>query len=198
MASRYKPAAGSGTKAPPPLIDSVFGLVLGCTRRKPAAGMPRRLAALFRELSQDPPPREPDDIEDLIWAHWIAHPNTQASSTMAAAIEAIDAGAFDLARPMLDRIIAQEPGWAEAWNKRATLAFIEKRDGDALVDIEQTLLIEPRHFGAVSGFGQICLRAARFGEARAAFQVALVINPHLQGLREAVVELTEAPALLFH
>jgi hypothetical protein len=198
MGSRYKAGAGSGAKAPPPLIDSVFDVEVACPGRKPAAGLPRRLAGLFRDLTRDPPPREPDDIEDLIWAHWIAHPTGSACSLMTAAIEAIDAGALDLARPMLDRLVEAQPGWAEAWNKRATLAFIEKRDGDALHDIRETLLLEPRHFGAVSGFGQICLRAARFTEARAAFQVALAINPHLRGLREAVAELSEAPSVLFH
>ena len=189
----------SAKRRPPPSdpsINGVLGLVLESPRRAPAPHAGRRLESLFRELSKDEPTRAPDDIEDLIWSHWISHPHPEAENTMTAAVEAIAAGAYDLARPLLDRLIADYPDWAEAWNKRATLAFIEKRDADALADIEQTLSREPRHFGAISGFGQICLRHGRMREARAAFQIALAINPHLDGLREAVRDLAGFPRTL--
>jgi Flp pilus assembly protein TadD len=91
----------------------------------------------------------------------------------------------------------EHPTWPEAWNKRATLAFIEKRDAECLADIARVLELEPRHFGAVSGFGQICLRRGHLNEARAAFQVALAINPHLQGLREIITDLSPE-ALMLH
>ena len=60
---------------------------------------------------------------------------------------------------------------------------------DALASIARTLQLEPRHFGAMAGFGQICLRHGRKQEARAAFQTALAVNPHLQGLPELISEL---------
>jgi predicted Zn-dependent protease len=170
-------------------FDDLLALVLTLDGRAPCASLPRRLSGLFVDLARRDPERDPEELVDLIWAHWISHRDGCACSTMAAAIEAMDLGAFDLARPMLDRLFASQPGWPEAWNKRGTLAFIEKRDGDALGDIERTLLLEPRHFGAVSGFGQICLRHGRLAEARAAFQVALAINPHLLGLGEAIADI---------
>jgi hypothetical protein len=55
---------------------------------------------------------------------------------------------------------------------------------------------DPRHFGAVSGFGQICLRNGFLNEARAAFQVALSLNPHLQGLREIIDDLNPQTLML--
>lgn len=174
---------------PPGMVDEAFALVLSLPGRRPAAGQARRLEALFRELASEDPPRDPEEISDLIWAHWIAHNDQGASGAMAAAIEAMGLGEFDLARPILDRLVESEPRWSEAWNKRATLAFIEKRDEDALADITRTLLLEPRHFGAVSGFGQICVRQGRLTEARAAFQVALAINPWLDGVSEAIDQL---------
>jgi hypothetical protein len=50
----------------------------------------------------------------------------------------------------------------------------------------ETLRLEPRHFGAVSGFAQICLRRGYLEEARASFQMALRINPHLQGVGDII------------
>ncbi|MFO1149840.1 MAG: tetratricopeptide repeat protein [Alsobacter sp.] len=183
---------------PTGLFDGLFELVLSLPRREPCSSSPRRLASLFRDLARQEPERDPEELSDLIWAHWIAHRDRTACSTMCAAIEAMDHGAFDLARTILDRLVESQPGWAEAWNKRGTLAFIERRDADALGDIERTLVLEPRHFGAVSGFGQICLRHGRLAEAKAAFQMALAINPHLCGLSEAIDEIGWATRSQFH
>jgi tetratricopeptide (TPR) repeat protein len=177
-------------------IDGVLSIVLDVPHRSPCSAQPRRLDSLFRELAKDRPSHSPDDIENLIWALWINHPKAESTADMNAAVEAISMGAFDLARPLLDRIIERHPDWAEAWNKRATLSFIERRDAECLSDIAQTLILEPRHFGAIAGFGQICLRHGQISEAKAAFQIALAINPHLEGLREVIEELRVPPVTL--
>lgn len=172
-----------------PAIDRVLGLLADLPTRPTVPSAPRRLEALFRDLAAPLPPASADAIEELIWAVWISHPQRDAENDMAAALEAIAAGALDLAKPILDRLVTAHPDWAEAWNKRATLAFIERRDEDALGDIGETLRREPRHFGAIAGFAQICLRHGRLGEARAAFRLALAINPHLVGVQDVVDEL---------
>ncbi|AWM88887.1 tetratricopeptide repeat protein [Microvirga sp. 17 mud 1-3] len=177
-------------------LDSVFGLILDLPSRRPAPDMPARLEGLFQELAQEQGPRPPEEVEDMIWAIWASHEDEAAEETMAEAIDALASGALKQARPLLDRLVARHPGWAEAWNKRATLSFIEKRDADSLADIARTLELEPRHFGAVSGFGQICLRQGRLNEARAAFQIALSINPHLEDLREMLEDLAPENLML--
>jgi Flp pilus assembly protein TadD len=180
-----------------PAIDSVLGLILD--RREPGGardGVQRRLSRLLAELARPDPARSPDELEDLVWALWISHPDPAAESLMAQAVNALATGKFATARPLLDELVAHYPDWAEAWNKRATLAFVEDRDADAVADITQTLLLEPRHFGAVAGFGQICLRHGHVHEARAAFAVALALNPHLDSIREMVDEFSAAPSTL--
>ena len=170
-------------------FDDVFALVLSAREREPAAALPGRLKSLFHELALQSPPRPADDIEELIWALWISHPDATAAHDMGVASQAMAAGRAGIAAPLLDRMTHDHPDWAEAWNKRATLAFIQRRDMDALASIARTLQLEPRHFGAMAGFGQICLRHGRKQEARAAFQIALAVNPHLQGLPELISEL---------
>ncbi|QFU14892.1 tetratricopeptide repeat protein [Microvirga thermotolerans] len=177
-------------------LDSVFGLVLELPARSPAPEAPARLDALFAELARASGARPAEEIQDMIWAIWTSHEDGEAEATMAEAIAALSSGALRQARPLLDRLVALHPGWAEAWNKRATLNFIERRDGDSLADIARTLELEPRHFGAVSGFGQICLRHGRLNEARAAFQIALAINPHLDDLRAMVRDLAPRNLML--
>jgi tetratricopeptide (TPR) repeat protein len=171
------------------LFDSVFEVVVTAPQRPPAPWLPRRLNALFYELQRVPPKSDPVEIADLIWALWIRHTNDEAASAMAAAIEAMAAGAFDLARPILDRLISTHPDWSEAWNKRATLYYSMKRDEDSLQDIRRALEVEPRHFGAILGFAQISLRQRRVQEAKAAFEVARRIHPHIEGIDSIIVDL---------
>ena len=172
-------------------IDAGLPLILGLRQMHPHPNLPRRLEGLFRDLAKLRPSREPDDIEELIWALWIGHEDAHACADMAAAVEAMAAGATDLAAAVCDRLVVEWPDWAEAWNKRATLRFIAKRDAEALADIAATLRLEPRHFGAIAGFGQICLRQQRPREASVAFQMALAINPHLQGVAEVIRDIAE-------
>jgi tetratricopeptide (TPR) repeat protein len=172
------------------LFDDVFETVVQSPSRKPAAWLPRRLTPLFIELQRKPPKTNPEELAELIWALWIHSTVETADNAMNAAIEAMAAGAFDLARPMLDELVKTYPDWSEAWNKRATVAFAEKRDADALIDIQRTLEIEPRHFGAMIGFAQICVRHQHLSEAKAGFEIAARIHPHIHGLTAIITDLS--------
>lgn len=168
-------------------IDRAFELVL--SQNAQHGQVPSRLDSLFADLKRAEPAKDPNETMELIWAIWIDHRNKDASHRMIAAVEAIAAGARDLARPILDSLIEDFPDWAEAWNKRATLSFIERKDGASIEDIKRTLELEPRHFGAIIGFAQICLRHGRTQEAKAAFETALTLNPHIAGLDDIVRDL---------
>ena len=185
-------------------FDSVLVLIAEAPARRAALVLPaadqaagdpalraaRRLAKLFEALAQARPTRPVSEIEDLIWALWISHPSPAAESLMTGAIEAFADGRLAQARGHFDALVAAWPDWAEAWNKRATLAYVEGRDDDACRDIARTLALEPRHFGAIAGFGQICLRRERPCEAAIAFRAALTLNPHLHGIRALLDEIS--------
>lgn len=171
------------------MFDSTLKLVLALDERRPAASLPRRLDALFRRLAAAPGPREASEIEDLIWGLWMAHSDPQAEEELERATRAIAARSFKDAEPILDALVVAHPEYAEAWNKRATLRFLQNRDVESVADIGRTLELEPRHFGAVCGFGQIALRHGDRDAALFAFTAALRINPHLAAVRAAVDEL---------
>lgn len=197
-----------GAPASPDTFDGVLALIAeGPARRATlivpgadaAAGEPalravRRLAKLFEELAKARPERPVSEIEDLIWALWISHPSGAAEKLMTRGIEAFADGRLTQARGHFDALVAAWPDWAEAWNKRATLAYVEGRDDDACRDIARTLALEPRHFGAIAGFGQICVRRARPCEAAIAFRAALALNPHLHGIRALLDEISGGAA----
>jgi Tfp pilus assembly protein PilF len=177
-------------------IADLLKLVLACPGRAPAQGQEasRELDALFRGLAANPPPRPPGELEDEIWALWTEHADPGLAQRMERAIAAMARKSFQEALLELDTLVADAPDWAEAWNKRATLYYLMGRHDESMADIARTLALEPRHFGAICGFGQICLAQGRQVEALAAFETALALHPHLQGVRQAVEALGTMPS----
>ncbi|MFN4144032.1 tetratricopeptide repeat protein [Aestuariivirga sp.] len=128
-------------------------------------------------------------LEQKIWELWSASDSPTAEVLLQQAGRAIAAGAPAEALSILDRLTGAYPGFAEAWNKRATLYYMMKRDEQALKDIEKVLDLEPRHFGALAGKGMILQRQKKYSAARAAFEEALAMNPNLEQVKAAIKEL---------
>ncbi|WP_439572946.1 tetratricopeptide repeat protein [Phreatobacter sp.] len=182
----------------PIAFDECLQLVLRLDAMKPSPAQPRRLDALFRDLARFRPQTPAYELQDLIWAIWTNHEDEYADEAMEQAINALAAKDYDVAHLVLDALVDARPEWAEAWNKRATLHFIKGDDGYAVADVMETLQREPRHFGAISGFAQICLRHGREPEALIAFEAALAINPHLEGVAALVAEMHANDGRVLH
>ena len=74
---------------------------------------------------------------------------------------AMDSQKFDVALDFLDQVVTMKPAYAEGWNRRATVHFMMQNYAKSMADINHTLQLEPRHFGALSGMGQIMKNTGR-------------------------------------
>ena len=83
------------------------------------------------------------------------------------------------------------PDYAEGWNRRATLYFQKSDLSRSIADIETTLSLEPRHFGALSGLAVILNRLDRKQEALDTWYKVLEIYPANQTAQKAVIDLEE-------
>ena len=81
------------------------------------------------------------------------------------------------------------PDYAEGWNKRATVHYLKGDYSASVIDIERTLALEPRHFGAISGMGLIFMARGDEAGALKAFKEVLKIHPHARGAQFHVEEL---------
>ena len=180
------------------MYQNTLKLIVTLEHRRPAESLPRQLDTLFLQLAADPLARNAYEIEDMIWEIWTDHSEPLAAAMMNNAIAAVAEKRYDTAENIFTELVAARPDWAEAWNKRATLYYMLGRDEDSVHDIHRTLELEPRHFGALSGFAQICLRAGDRGSALVAFETALRINPHLNLVQEAVIELNQSYPSYLH
>jgi tetratricopeptide (TPR) repeat protein len=151
----------------------------------------RNLDFLFGALKAAPDEDSAKLVENRIWALWLASGSDTANILMNRAKSAIDANELDVALKLLNALVKLKPDYIEAWNRRATLHYMRKEYGEAMADIRQVLIREPRHFGAISGLGMILNEFGDEKHALDAFRRALEINPHMSKIDEMVKSLTE-------
>jgi tetratricopeptide (TPR) repeat protein len=158
---------------------------------KVGADRTRGLDFLFGALKAAPDDASAKHVEARIWALWLQTPSDTAALLMMRAKAAIDAQQMDVALQLLDAVVKLRPDYVEGWNRRATLYYLRNDYVHSLQDIEQVLVREPRHFGALAGLGMIMQDLGDEKRALDAFRKALAINPHLDKVPELVKTLSE-------
>lgn len=147
-----------------------------------------RLDGLFEELQSLEDAQVANAVEFQIWQIWTQSRNAAVNLLMRTGVGAMEREDFAAALISFDRITTMEPDFAEGWNKRATVLFLLGDYSGSLTDIEKTLKLEPRHFGALAGRGLIFLQFERYDLARDAFQKVLEVNPHSEGAKRNLEE----------
>ena len=136
-----------------------------------------------------PRARPAGGIEQEILRRFSHSGSPTADLLLSWATEAIEAKNYPLALDVLDQIIVIKPDFAEAWNKRATVYYLIDDYSASLSDIRQRWRLQPRHFGALAGFGMILEALDRKAEAIRVFKRALEIDPRLDQVSETLEKL---------
>ncbi len=145
-----------------------------------------RLDKLFDTLQTTTNEREAQVVEARIWALWFQSGRADIDDLLARGGEAMNRRNFGEALARFNEVIEKDPEFAEGWNRRATLYFLMGDYEASIADIQSTLALEPRHFGALSGLGLVNIRLERFGAAIEAFEEALKVNPHMPGAKQNI------------
>ena len=148
-----------------------------------------RLNNLFERLRVTQDLAEARGIEGTIWEIWTESENANVNRAMLIGIASMHAGQLGTALNKFNEVIQLAPDFAEGWNKRATIFYLMKKFDRSVNDIIQTLKLEPRHFGALSGLGLINQAIGQNKAAIKAFEHALDLNPHLPALIEKVTKM---------
>ena len=193
------PAAASAEDRPRPTREQALRDLDGGdveARRLAAAwmgelGAPTDLPALFKAL------RDQDDLvralsENSIWQVWSRSGDPTVDSLFAAGVEQMNHGHAQAAIETFSQIIRLKPDFAEGWNKRATVYFFIGEYEKSLRDCDEVIKRNPKHWGALSGYGQIYLQLDQPEQALAYFQRALAVNPNLQQVEQMIEQLKQA------
>jgi tetratricopeptide (TPR) repeat protein len=155
------------------------------------AARAQRLDELFARLKSTNDEQEGETVVAGIWWVWLQSGTPELDEKMEQASRLMGAGLATLALPVLDDLVKRAPGWAEAWNKRATALYLAGEHDRSLADIERVLALEPRHFGALAGLGLIHIARGQHREALAAYRRALAVNPFLKERHELIPALEQ-------
>ncbi|MEL6887243.1 MAG: hypothetical protein AAFO86_00910 [Pseudomonadota bacterium] len=137
------------------------------------------LSALFAEARTAPSEAEGRLLSGKMWELWLDAPDTAAQ-------EILDRGMrqraeFDFAGALgsFDRLVDYCPDYAEGYNQRAFVHFLNADFAAALVDLDAALAIVPDHVGAQSGRALTLMNLGKTDAARVQMLAALENNPWL-------------------
>jgi tetratricopeptide (TPR) repeat protein len=165
-------------------IALALGLVIGLALHVGPAAADQddpRLTELFDRLKAAPDAHAARGVEATIWNIWIQSDDEVIRMLMAQGVAAMSRQDMRAALGKFDQIVKIAPGFAEGWNKRATVYFLLGNFSGSLQDIERTLALEPRHFGALSGRGLVFLELEDINAALESFEAALKVYPKMSG-----------------
>ena len=168
--------------APPPVYDDV-----------PLAAAPEktRLDDLFDKLKKARDPRYARTLADSIWSEWFRSGSATVDLMLGWANTAFEEKKYNVALDFLDQVVTRAPDFAEGWNRRATVHYAMDNFAKAMTDIEKTLELEPRHFGALAGMATILERTGKKEAALKAWERALDVYPAMESAQQAVIRLSD-------
>jgi len=148
------------------------------------------LDSLFQQL-KDPVAGDWKSVEKRIWKAWSHSGSDAMDLLLERGRREMRAGNFDKSLEHLTALTDHAPDFAEGWNARATLFFMMGEYALSVADIEHTLALNPRHFGAMSGLGMILERVDEPKKALKVYRQAIAIHPFRPDLLGAVKRLEE-------
>ena len=149
-----------------------------------AADRKSELDKLFSQLKNSKDLSSAQILENKIQKIWMIHPSDdrrgfRLTELLNQGTVLINRGELNKAYELFTKIIATEPDWSEAWNRRATVLYLMNRYQSSLDDIQITLALEPRHFGALSGQALNYIELKQYEKAIKSYKAAQKIYPAL-------------------
>lgn len=180
------------------LMNSVFHLILVCLLLVPAVGhtdqSDERLDELFITLQISLDASVLQETESSIWKIWYESGRDDINVLMEEGGRAAQAGEMAIAESLYSKVIETLPEFSEGWNRRATVRFYQNDYDGSLADIQRTLYLEPRHFGAFWGLGMILGSKGQYSAAIEAFERLIELKPNTPDARPRIEMLREEMA----
>ncbi|MFO1187852.1 MAG: hypothetical protein U1E87_10645 [Alphaproteobacteria bacterium] len=150
-------------------------LAAGETAPDPAA---TELDGLFARLKQTGDAAEIADIESRISDIWGHSKSDTANLLYERGLEAMGDDQ-ELALELFTAVTDIQPDFAEAWQELGAVNFALDAHDAAILNLEQAITLEPRHYGALVGLATIFEMYGNRKAALDALRRAYRINPHI-------------------
>ena len=178
-------ALTSGNGASDSISQAMAALQKGNTlERRQAAevlarlGDQRAVPSLGRAL-RDPDQLVRDTAEQALWSVWHRSGRPEVDARLQDGMVEMQRGAFESAVAIFTEVIDMALDFAEGYNKRATTYYLMQEYEQSIRDCDQTIALNPVHFGALSGTGLNYLGLHEPRKALEYFERAVEVNPNM-------------------
>ncbi len=124
--------------------------------------------------------------EKALWQIWGRSGDAAIDVQYARGMEQMDSNKLDEAVATFSGIIQAKPAFAEAWNKRATIYYLQGKFDLSMKDCDEVLKRNRNHFGALSGYAQMFIKQGEFDRAIDYYERVLKVHPHMAGAAQAL------------
>ena len=121
------------------------------------------------------------NIEQKIWQIWTTHPsNNKLTLRLKVGSDLLRDQKLNEAEKIFSELIEIDQNWSEAWNKRATVLYLQGKFKKSQEDINKVLELEQRHFGALTGQGLVNIELKNFEKAIKSYEKVQEIYPSMR------------------
>jgi len=183
-------SAGCLTVAPPALAAKRSGPKLP-SDAVPADPQHRHkvLSELYTRLATAEDDSSAKMIAGAIEQMWLYSGSDTVNLLMERSLQAIGKEDRTLALKLLDAVVELAPDYAEGWNRRAYVYFLDNDYTASVADLKRVLGLDPNHFKAIDGLGHILREVGDKSGALLTYRYLLKVNPHADGAQDVVKEL---------
>lgn len=151
-------------------------LLVGVGFSTPSFADSERLDLLFERLAEAEA-GEVSRIEDEIITEWSKSGSAAMDLLLRRGEDAIEDGMPEVAVEHFTALVDHAPDFAEGYHGRATAYYQLGLYGPAIDDLRQALVLEPRHFGAMTGVAVVLEELGRPEDALEVWQQVAAFAP---------------------
>ena len=130
-----------------------------------------------------------ETAEQALWRVWHHSGKPEVDARLHDGLMAMQRRAFEEAVAIFTEVIEMAPDFAEGYNKRATTYYLMQEYEKSIRDCDQTIALNPIHFGALSGAGLCYLELRNLTKALDYFERAIAVNPNMQQIQRYVEDI---------
>ena len=149
------------------------------------------LDKLFFDLKKNDNLNNHKLILNKIWEIWLEPNDAEIEKYFGLGLALMNKIRYKQSIFFFSRVIQKNPNFAEAWNKRATSYYVIGDYDNSINDINKTLILEPRHFGAMEGLGLIFINLQEYDQAIKIYKEMLKILPHDDRIKDTIIFLND-------
>ncbi len=188
------PAPGQGETADPRKRAPVAPTGPDALAAQPMPSTPleraKLLANLYAYLATAESEQQSRSIAVAIERLWLFADSDTIGVLMDRSARAVADKKLDLATRLLDAVVDLAPDYAEGWNRRAYVHYLNGDIERMVGDLRRCLALEPNHYRALDGLAQVLRETGQKKAALKAYERLIEIHPTAAGAQEAVKELS--------